>query len=40
MPAETVTRINRLLDVIEHDIVPKTRHGVARVNKVFGAMIE
>jgi len=31
--------INRLFDVIEHDIVPKTREGVARGNKLFGAAI-
>ncbi len=29
----------RLLDVIEHDIVPKTADGVAAGNKVFGAAI-
>lgn len=32
-------RITRLLDVIEQDIVPLTRDGVARGNKVFGAAI-
>lgn len=31
--------INRLFDVIEHDIVPKTRAGVAAGNKLFGAAI-
>jgi tRNA(Arg) A34 adenosine deaminase TadA len=31
--------INRLFDVIEHDIVPKTREGVAKGNKIFGAAI-
>jgi tRNA(Arg) A34 adenosine deaminase TadA len=31
--------INRLFDVIEHDIVPKTRAGVAKGNKLFGAAI-
>jgi tRNA(Arg) A34 adenosine deaminase TadA len=31
--------IDRLLDVIEHDIVPKTRAGVAAGNKLFGAAI-
>jgi tRNA(Arg) A34 adenosine deaminase TadA len=31
--------IHRLFDVIEHDIVPKTREGVARGNKLFGAAI-
>lgn len=29
--------INRLFDVIENDIVPKTRFGVAAGNKLFGA---
>jgi tRNA(Arg) A34 adenosine deaminase TadA len=31
--------INRLFDVIENDIVPKTRVGVAAGNKLFGAAI-
>lgn len=31
--------IGRLLEVIENDIVPKTRTGVAAGNKVFGAAI-
>lgn len=31
--------IARLLDVIEHDIAPVTRGGVARSNKLFGAAI-
>ena len=31
--------VTRLLDVIEHDIVPKTRAGVAAGNKIFGAAI-
>ncbi len=31
--------INRLLDVIEQDILPKTRDGVALGNKLFGAAI-
>ena len=31
--------INRLFDVIESDIVPKTRAGVAAGNKLFGAAI-
>ena len=31
--------ISRLLDVIEHDIAPVTREGVARGNKLFGAAI-
>jgi tRNA(Arg) A34 adenosine deaminase TadA len=30
---------DRFLDVIEHDIVPKTRIGVAAGNKLFGAAI-
>lgn len=32
-------RVERLLDIIEHDILPKTRAGVAAGNKVFGAAI-
>ncbi len=32
-------RAKRLLDVIEHDILPLTRTGVAAGNKVFGAAI-
>ena len=31
--------IERLLDVMEHDIVPKTATGVAAGNKLFGAAI-
>jgi tRNA(Arg) A34 adenosine deaminase TadA len=31
--------IDRLLDVIENDIVPKTAAGVAKGNKLFGAAI-
>lgn len=31
--------VARILDVIEHDIVPKTEAGVARGNKLFGAAI-
>ena len=31
--------INRMLDVIEHDIIPLTEAGVARGNKLFGAAI-
>lgn len=31
--------IDRLFDVIEHDIVPKTQDGVAKGNKLFGAAI-
>ncbi|MDH6233652.1 tRNA(Arg) A34 adenosine deaminase TadA [Mesorhizobium soli] len=35
----TVALINRLFDVIEDDIVPKTAEGVAHGNKLFGAAI-
>ena len=31
--------IDRLLGVIEHEIVPQTREGVRRGNKVFGAAL-
>jgi tRNA(Arg) A34 adenosine deaminase TadA len=31
--------VARLLDVIEHEVVPLTRRGVARGNKIFGAAI-
>lgn len=34
-----ISLIERLLDVIEHDIVPKTAEGVAHGNKLFGAAI-
>jgi tRNA(Arg) A34 adenosine deaminase TadA len=34
-----VSLIDRLLDVIEHEIVPKTAAGVAHGNKLFGAAI-
>src|SRR3954454_9035466 len=34
-----ISLIDRLLDVIEHDIVPKTAQGVAHGNKLFGAAI-
>ncbi|MFE0013348.1 nucleoside deaminase [Mesorhizobium sp. NPDC059054] len=34
-----VSLIDRLLDVIEHDIVPKTESGVDEGNKLFGAAI-
>ncbi|RWQ52450.1 nucleoside deaminase [Mesorhizobium sp.] len=34
-----VSLIDRLLDVIEHDIVPKTAEGLAHGNKLFGAAI-
>jgi tRNA(Arg) A34 adenosine deaminase TadA len=36
---DTAELISRLLDVIETDIAPKTREGVARGNKLFGAAI-
>ena len=34
-----ISLIDRLFDVIEHDIVPKTEIGVAHGNKLFGAAI-
>jgi len=34
-----ISLIDRLLDVIENDIVPKTTEGVAEGNKLFGAAI-
>jgi len=34
-----ISLIDRLLDVIETDIVPRTREGVAAGNKLFGAAI-
>ncbi|CAF1361071.1 unnamed protein product [Rotaria magnacalcarata] len=34
-----VQLLNRLFDVIEQDILPKTRAGVAQGNKIFGAAI-
>lgn len=39
MKADDATFLNRLLDVIEHDIVPKTAAGVEAGNKLFGAAI-
>jgi len=36
---DTPQLISRLLDVIEHDIVPLTRRGVGGGNKLFGAAI-
>ena len=36
---ETPHLIDRLLDIIERDIAPRTRIGVARGNKLFGAAI-
>lgn len=34
-----MTPVARLLDVVEHDIVPMTQRGVAAGNKLFGAAI-
>jgi len=31
--------LGRLLDVLDHDILPETRKGVARGNKIFGAAL-
>jgi tRNA(Arg) A34 adenosine deaminase TadA len=36
---DTASLLTRLLDVIEHEIVPRTREGVASGNKLFGAAI-
>lgn len=36
---DTGQLLSRLLDVIEFDIVPLTRRGIARGNKIFGAAI-
>lgn len=36
---DTPSLITRLLDVIEHDIAPRTRAGVTKGNKLFGAAI-
>lgn len=36
---DSVSLIDRLFDVIEEDIVPKTAYGVADGNKLFGAAI-
>ncbi|RYE07459.1 MAG: nucleoside deaminase [Hyphomicrobiales bacterium] len=36
---DSPTLLSRLLDVIERDIAPKTRAGVERGNKLFGAAI-
>jgi tRNA(Arg) A34 adenosine deaminase TadA len=35
----TVMFLDRLLDVLEHDVVPLTRDGVPKGNKIFGAAI-
>ena len=37
--SDTPALLSRLMDVIEHDIAPKTRAGVERGNKLFGAAI-
>ena len=34
-----VSLIDRLLDVVEQDILPRTEAGVAEGNKLFGAAI-
>ena len=39
MPPEPAALAERFLQVIEEDIVPKTRAGVAAGNKLFGAAI-
>ncbi len=39
MPAQDAVLIDRILDVVEHVVVPMTRQGVARGNKLFGAAI-
>jgi len=36
---ETAAFISRLFDIIENDIAPKTREGVRKGNKIFGAAI-
>lgn len=36
---DTAALLDRLIDVIENDIAPKTRAGVKRGNKLFGAAI-
>jgi len=36
---ETADFVSRLLDVIEHDMIPMTARGVAQGNKLFGAAI-
>ncbi|MEO0636625.1 MAG: nucleoside deaminase [Pseudomonadota bacterium] len=38
-PADHQIRTNRFLDVLEQDIVPLTRKGVAQGNKIFGAAL-
>lgn len=34
-----INLVNKLLDVIENDIIPKTQRGVSNGNKIFGAAI-
>jgi tRNA(Arg) A34 adenosine deaminase TadA len=36
---DTVAFVDRLLDVVEQEIVPRTRRGVAAGNKLFGAAV-
>lgn len=36
---ESITRIFRLLEVVEQDILPLTRQGVQAGNKIFGAAV-
>jgi hypothetical protein len=38
-PPDPAVLASRFLDVIEQEIVPKTREGVAAGNKIFGAAI-
>ena len=38
-PSHDVQFLAKLLDVIEHGIIPKTQHGVANGNKIFGAAV-
>ena len=39
LTTDKITFLDRLLDVIENEIVPLTRQGVAEGNKIFGAAI-
>lgn len=39
LPPIDAVLVSRLLDVIEHDVLPLTERGVARGNKVFGAAL-
>ena len=38
-PEPTIELVKRMLDVIENDIIPLTKAGVAQGNKVFGAAL-